>query len=1138
MLNLLRFWFSFILMLGCATAMAQVEHVDSSSARNQGVSSISLSKPSSDTNHLLVAQISSTQPLSYVPTGWTVAEQENYASSNTWAYILYKQVKNGDPSSFTFQTANLSSIIASLSAFSGVDLSNPILGSSSKWAAAGTIGTNSVNVPMAGAASVVLLLRPTATAPNTPTGQTVLSRTTRSNLGASLSYENDVAVSSAYVSNSTSTGSYVGLMVVLRPESTPTNLGSCVNNMLTTTGPLNPAQWRTNVVAGNFTPSIISANGLYRLRMTEAVTNQSTLAQLQRRFPGAGNRIVVEFNYHTYGGNGADGFTVVFSDANVLPVAGAFGGSLGYAQQSSIAGFSGGWLAIGLDEYGNFTNTSEGRQGYPSGWTPPAGANTPAGAYANNVSVRGSGNGTSGYRLLANTGTLSTPIWRNTNTSATTQKFRIFIDHSDGVHAYVRVERDTSGSGNAYTTVIPKFDVKGANSGQTVVPANWIISFTGSTGAQSNNHEISNMSICADTIKPVYGEDATSIACLEPGANSPWSTTMRQPLYTKVSNQSFSLDGVVLNDAGSIETDYVRAGYTRYLQMEFFPRNPSITCEAYTSPIAEIVLTLTSTNQGRKTSGSITIPQASSDLICRIKECVDATCANYTEQIPGCSTDRFTVRPQSLVVSSNANADINGVSATAGATIKAGAPFTIQANTNTVGYSGRPDIDSTYAEWLNAPSGGIPVGGTQRGAGNLSGAFTSNAISSTGNGAKGVMFNYDDVGYFRLRPGAVRDSIWAIASNDAANNDCIVGSYSNTLSGGKYGCDIANQTVTPHMGRFIPDRLSVSNSTLQLRTDICPLGCGVFQYMDEPMAGVFTLSALNTNGDITKNYSGAFAKYAITVPNVSALGLRGVTALGVSGPSFLQGSRLNIDSFVGSWSNGVATNVRVVYTPLANVAGANKIPDGPYDLAWGIVPVDTDGVTLAPTDFNLDTDTVAGSDRYQIGVSTVRFGKVVLSNAAGSNVRALNVGITAKYWNGSAWVVNTDDNDTKIPLSSIGFGRYTGGMNASQTNIDGSKSVLTLKDGKGLIVLSAPSNGLRGSFDIGLNLSNKNGVNTGKWSGPAMNPGAGDAPTGSANLGYLSNDTLGAAYDTDPAARVTFGVYRTTDKVIDTREQY
>ena len=42
----------------------------------------------------------------------------------------------------------------------------------------------------------------------------------------------------------------------------------------------------------------------------------------------------------------------------------------------------------------------------------------------------------------------------------------------------------------------------------------------------------------------------------------------------------------------------------------------------------------------------------------------------------------------------------------------------------------------------------------------------------------------------------------------------------------------------------------------------------------------------------------------------------------------------------------------------------------------------------------------------------------------------------------------------------------------------------------------------------------------------------------SANLGYLSNDALGAAYDTDPAARVTFGVYRTTDRVIDTREQY
>ena len=68
---------------------------------------------------------------------------------------------------------------------------------------------------------------------------------------------------------------------------------------------------------------------------------------------------------------------------------------------------------------------------------------------------------------------------------------------------------------------------------------------------------------------------------------------------------------------------------------------------------------------------------------------------------------------------------------------------------------------------------------------------------------------------------------------------------------------------TPYFGRFVPDRLAVVSSTMQLRTDICPTGCGTFQYMDEPMSAVFTLNALNSLGNVTKNYSGAFAKYDI-----------------------------------------------------------------------------------------------------------------------------------------------------------------------------------------------------------------------------------------------------------------------------------
>lgn len=1138
----LRQWiFFFCMMVAGPAVFAQVTYVTSTNTSSTGGNSLNPLKPTGvTTDHLLIATVTSTFPMSVVPSGWTRVQGTTYPSTTTMsAYVLYKWVAASDPSSYMFNFSGSGNMSVTLSAYAGVDADNPILTSSLRTGT-GTMTTTPVNASVRGAMAITALSRSASTSsPANPSGTTNITRrslgTGTSAISYTYSYAPIATPTNPYSTSSTATGSSIGIIVVLRPDVTPTDLGSCVSNVLTAPGPLNPAQWRTNVVGGAFTPQIFSVGGANRLRMTEAVSNQSTMAQLQRRFPGAGNRIVVEFDYYTYGGDGADGLTVVFSDATVLPTAGAFGGSLGYAQ-AGTNGFAGGWLAIGLDEYGNFPNPTEGRTGYPSGWVAPVGANVGAGFYANNVSVRGSGSGSTGYRLLANSGTLGTPIWRSSNTSVSVQRFRILIDHSDNVHAYVRVERDVTGTGNSYSTVIPKFDAKGANSGQVAVPANWIISFTGSTGSQRNIHEIGGLGVCADTVKPVYGEDVSDVSCLESNTNKPWVATARKPLYTKLANQSFTLDAVTLKEDNSVENNYVQAGFTRYLQMELFPRDAATSCAAYTSPVATSILTLVNSDQGRKTSGNITVPRAQGDMICRIRECVDGTCASYTEQAPACSSDRFTVRPAALTVSSTANADSTGLSTTATPIVKAGAPFTLTANTGTAGYTGTPEANATYTEWLNAPSGGITA--ANKGTGTLAGNFTVGATDATGNGATGTNFTYDDVGYFRFQAGGVRDDTWVTRSNDAANNDCVVGSASNTLTGGKYGCDIINQTATPHFGRFVPDRLAVVTSALLLRTDMCPNGCDAFQYMDEPMAGVFTLNALNSSGNVTKNYSGAFAKYGISMANIGNLGLAGVTPLGASGPLFSPGNRVSVSSIAGSWSGGSAPGIRVDYTPQSKMNGTTKVPDGPYDVAWGIKPVDADGVTLASTALNLDTDATAGVDRYRIGTTTTRFGKLVLTNAAGSNLRPLTVAITAKYWNGTSWVVNTDDNNTRVPLSSIGFGRYAGGMNASQTNIDASKSVLTLNGGTGGIVLNPPAGGFRGSFDVGINLSNKNGTNLGKWSGPGMNPGAGDAPTSSANLGYLSNDALGSNYDTDPAARVTFGVYKSSDRVIDTREQY
>lgn len=242
-----------------------------------------------------------------------------------------------------------------------------------------------------------------------------------------------------------------------------------------------------------FTP--IATSNL--LRLTDNVTSISTYATLNRLFPGFGNKIVVEFNLYAYGtvGStaGADGIAVVLSDASVAPIAGAFGGSLGYAQKmvsaggdTTHAGFSGGWLGVGLDEYGNFSANTEGRS---SGSAP--------GRTIDAVAIRGSGSGFSGYAYIGGTaGGLG--IDTGTTSPGPNHRYRITVDHSNSVNAYTTVERDTTGTGSSYSTLIPSFDAKAAI-GQVAVPTHWLLSLTGATGASTNIHELASLSVCSNS---------------------------------------------------------------------------------------------------------------------------------------------------------------------------------------------------------------------------------------------------------------------------------------------------------------------------------------------------------------------------------------------------------------------------------------------------------------------------------------------------------------------------------------------------------------------------------------------------------------------------------------------------------------
>lgn len=236
---------------------------------------------------------------------------------------------------------------------------------------------------------------------------------------------------------------------------------------------------------GSTLPSL--QNG--RLRLTQNTTNQATSATFQRLFPGASNLVTIEFDqyaYKTSGSSGADGMAVVLSDATITPQPGAFGGPLGYGFKTGISGFAGGWMGVGIDEYGNYAN--EGGS-YNPGSRPQA------------ASIRGSGasSGTSGYRYLAGTASNLSPAVDSGTNGNRPHRYRITIDSRTAGSSLASVERNT---GSGYTMLVGPINMVN-QTGQAAVPANFLLSLTGSTGSVTNYHELDNVRICALKSNPV-----------------------------------------------------------------------------------------------------------------------------------------------------------------------------------------------------------------------------------------------------------------------------------------------------------------------------------------------------------------------------------------------------------------------------------------------------------------------------------------------------------------------------------------------------------------------------------------------------------------------------------------------------------
>lgn len=149
----------------------------------------------------------------------------------------------------------------------------------------------------------------------------------------------------------------------------------------------------TGVVPSCSSPNDASGSGMLRLTDNGATKEGGVFSATS---VPASQGLDLTFDSYQYGGNGADGIAFVLAavdPANPLspPTIGQAGGSLGYSATGSSPGFANGYLGIGFDTYGNFSNAGFEGSGCPAA---PSGFGS---ANPNQVAVRGPGNGGVGY---------------------------------------------------------------------------------------------------------------------------------------------------------------------------------------------------------------------------------------------------------------------------------------------------------------------------------------------------------------------------------------------------------------------------------------------------------------------------------------------------------------------------------------------------------------------------------------------------------------------------------------------------------------------------------------------------------------------------------------------------------------------
>ena len=583
-------------------------------------------------------------------------------------------------------------------------------------------------------------------------------------------------------------------------------------------------------------------------------------------------------------------------------------------------------------------------------------------------------------------------------------------------------------------------------------------------------------------------------------------------IRTKRAGAAFSLDVVAILSGAQ------QASFSNTVSVDLLGNNTlGVALDGSNCPTSFTVVQTVSPatiTAGRSTVNFVAVPNSWRDVRVRIRF------PTGSPTVTSCSTDNFAIRPDSITgfSASHNNRTTAGTAMSINSTAfgalvhNAGRPFSFRANA--VNGAGSPAITTNYT---GAPLATVTACGP--GVGFEACTLTQGALTVTTTFAAGALSTdtaqYSEVGSFGLQ----------LIDDDFASVDASDGS---TLVERRIASSVIN------VGRFVPDNFAVV-----FNVPVFAPACTGFTYHGQlfnySTAPVITLTAREAGGATTTLYTGSWwrltnssltpatqaSRYAAASGTLdTTTGLPLVTA----DPAIVDGS-----AGTGTLTFSSGTGLRFDRSNAAPAAELNA------EIALSINVIDADGVAYAsnPAAFG---DASAGNgilfsdgNALTINDKRVRYGRLRVGGASGSQLLAMRIPVEAQYWNGSVFVSNTLDSCTTLSSANVGLGNFGGSLNAGETTASIVNS--PLQSGRSAIQLSAPGAANAGSVDITLNLGA-----TGSTNADACNAFAPSATA--ANKTHLRGAWCApGTYTKDPSARVRFGINRGSDQSIYRREQ-